>query len=193
MNASAGSPFDEARDFADIGAMSRILIAPYAALADTVRRHRPSHVLTVMSDPFVERPQGIAPGRHLQISVDDIVEPAEEFVVPSSDHIADILAFARDWDRKQPFLVHCWAGISRSTAAAYILLNDIHGPGYEMEIARGLRFHAPHAQPNRLMIRHADALMRRGRRMIEAVESMSEPNPSTQGEVVGLPVSLEDL
>jgi len=47
--------------------MSRILIAPYVALADAVRRHRPSHVLTVMSDPSVLRPKGIAPHRHLQI------------------------------------------------------------------------------------------------------------------------------
>jgi len=42
------------------------------------------------------------------------VMPEGEFVIPSTGHIADILTFARDWDRKQPFLVHCWAGISRS-------------------------------------------------------------------------------
>jgi predicted protein tyrosine phosphatase len=173
--------------------MSRILIAPYAALAETVRRHRPSHVLSVLSDPFVETPKEIEPHRHLRISVDDIIEPDSLFVLPSSDHIAQILAFARSWDRKQPFLVHCWAGVSRSSAAACILLNDIHGPGHEGTIARGLRFHAPHAHPNRLMIRHADALMRRNRRMIEAVDAMGEANPATQGEVADVPVSLEEL
>jgi predicted protein tyrosine phosphatase len=173
--------------------MSRILIAPYVALSDAVRVHKPSHVLSVLSDPVVPTPKGIAPHRHLRISVDDIVEPAEQFVVPARDHIAEILGFGRTWNRKQPFLVHCWAGISRSTAAAYILLNDIHGAGYEEAIAKGLRFHAPHAMPNRLMVRHADELMKRGGRMLRAVESMSESNPATQGEVVGLPVSLEDL
>lgn len=173
--------------------MSRILITPYAALADSVRRHRPSHVLTVMSDPFVETPKGIEPGRHLRISVADIVEPAGDDVVPSSDHIADILAFGMDWDRKRPFLVHCWAGISRSTAAAYILLCDIHGPGYEEEIASALRMRAPHANPNRLMIRHADALLQRKRRMIEAVEAMGGAHPFNETDVVELPLSLEEL
>ena len=173
--------------------MSRVLISPYAALADTVRRHRPSHVLTVMSDPSVARPKGIAPGRHLQISVDDIVMPEGDFVAPSSDHIAEILTFARDWDRKQPFLVHCWAGISRSTAAAYILLNDIHGPGHEEAIARALRSRAPHAQPNRLMIKHADAILKRDARMIKAVEAMGAATPLSEGDVVELPIQLEEL
>jgi len=173
--------------------MSRILIAPYVALADAVRVHKPSHVLSVLSDPVVPTPKGVAPHCHLCISVDDILEPTETFVVPARNHIAEILAFGRGWNQRQPFLVHCWAGISRSTAAAFILLNDIHGPGYEEVIARGLRFHAPHAMPNRLMVRHADELMNRAGRMIRAVEAMSESNPATQGDVVGLPVSLEDL
>ena len=173
--------------------MSRILIAPYAELEEAVRKHRPSHVLSVLADPFVETPFGIAPERHLRVSVDDIDAPHEEFVAPQSDHIADIIAFGRDWNFRQPFLVHCWAGISRSTAAAFILLNDIHGPGHEGHIAKGLRFHVPHAMPNRLMVAHADQLLGRRGRMIGAVEDMAEPNPATQGAVADLPVSLEDL
>jgi predicted protein tyrosine phosphatase len=173
--------------------MSRLLISPYSELAAAVRRHRPSHVLSVMSDPVVERPEGIALGRHLQISVDDIVEPEAQFVTPSSEHIAGILAFARRWEREHPLLVHCWAGISRSTAAAYILLCDIHGPGHEQRIARALRFHAPHAQPNRLMIRHADTLLDRGSRMIQAVASLGETRAIYEGDVVELPLLLEEL
>ena len=98
--------------------MSRILISSYASLAENVRRHKPSHVLTLMVEPFVETPESIPPERHLRINVHDIVEPAEGAIAPASDHISDMLAFARGWDRKDPFLVHCWAGISRSTAAA---------------------------------------------------------------------------
>jgi len=172
--------------------MSRLLIAPYSALEETVRRHRPSHVLTVMADT-VETPRTIPPERHLRILMHDIAEPAEGAVAPARDHIAEILAFGRGWDRTHPFLVHCWAGISRSTAAAYILLCDLHGPGHEETIARALRLRAPHAQPNPLMIKHADALMGRQHRMIEAVESMGEARLVLEGDVTELPLTLDDL
>lgn len=173
--------------------MSRILIAPYADLEETVRRHRPSHLVTLMIEPFVETPTAIRPDRHLRIGVHDVTEPAEGSIAPEPNHIADMLAFAKNWDRTAPFLVHCWAGISRSTAAAYIVLCDLHGPGHELYIARALRFRAPHAQPNRLMIRHADQLLRREGRMIAGVEAMGEARPSWLSEIVELPLDLDLL
>jgi len=173
--------------------MSQILIAPYSLLTETVRRHRPSHVLTLMVEPHVETPESIARDRHLRLCVHDIAEAVEGSVAPDEGHIANLLGFARSWDRSAPFLVHCWAGISRSTAAAYILLCDLHGPGHEDKIAKGLRLRAPHAQPNRLMIRHADSLLDREGRMIAAVEAMGEARPAWEGEVVELPLGLEEL
>jgi len=172
--------------------MSRILISPYAVLEETVR-HRPSHLVTVMIEPFVITPEAIQADRHLRIAVHDVVEAAEGTVAPHQDHIAEMLAFAKGWDRTAPLLVHCWAGISRSTAAAYILLCDLHGSGHEAKIARALRASAPHAQPNRLMIQHADQLLSREGRMIAAVEAMGEARPCWQGEVVELPLDLDSL
>ena len=174
--------------------MSAIFITPYSAVEATVKRHKPSHVITLL-DPqtLVATPRGIARERHLRLGIDDITEPAMGSVVPSSEHVSDILAFAKSWDRKQPILVHCWAGISRSTAAAFILLSDIHGAGSEYEIARGLRARAPHAQPNRLMVRHADALMGRGGHMIDAVATMGPARVVWEGEVVELPLLLDEL
>ena len=113
--------------------------------------------------------------------------------MPESGHVGDLIAFGKSWDSTAPLLVHCWAGISRSTAAAYILLCDLHGPGHEGRIAQGLRFHAPHAQPNRLLVRHADSLLGRGGRMIAAVDNMSEARAVTQGEIVELPLALDEL
>jgi predicted protein tyrosine phosphatase len=173
--------------------MSRLLIAPFSAVEDTVRRHRPSHLLTLLVEPFVPTPQTIHPDRHLRLCVHDIIEPAVGSVAPDGSHVADLIAFGKTWDRTAPFLVHCWAGISRSTAAAYILLCDLHGPGHEERIARALRFHAPHAQPNRLMVRHADLLLGRGGRMVAAVETMGEARLVSEGEVVELPLALDEL
>jgi predicted protein tyrosine phosphatase len=173
--------------------MSSLLIAPYSAIDSVVRRHGPSHMLTLMVDPYVETPKAIRPERHMRIEIHDVAEPAPGAIAPETDHIASLVAFAKEWDRKAPFLVHCWAGISRSTAAAYILLCDVHGPGHEHVIAKALRYRAPHAQPNRLMIRHADALLGRGGRMIEAVEAIGNGRAVWEGEVVELPLSLDEL
>jgi predicted protein tyrosine phosphatase len=169
------------------------LIAPFSALEDTVRRHRPSHLLTLLDQPFVPTPETIHPERHLRLRMHDIVEPVDGGVVPESSHVAGLIAFGKTWDRTAPLLVHCWAGISRSTAAAYILLCDLHGSGQEEKIAKGLRFHAPHAQPNRLLIRHADLLLGRDGRMIAAVEMMGEARAVSEGEVVELPITLDEL
>jgi predicted protein tyrosine phosphatase len=172
--------------------MSRLLISSYAQIADTVRRHRPSHMLTLM-DEHVATPADILPDRHYRIRVHDIAEPAEGAIAPSLDHIEGLLSFARTWTREAPFLVHCWAGISRSTAAAYILLCDIRGPGQEAQLARELRELAPHAQPNRLMIRHADAFLGRDGRMIAAVEAMGEATIVWETEVVEMRLLAEEL
>ncbi|MGQ0741492.1 MAG: tyrosine phosphatase family protein [Alphaproteobacteria bacterium] len=174
--------------------MSAILVTPYSAVVEVIRRHRPSHMVTLL-DPqtYVETPAGIQAANHLRLGVDDIVEPAEGSVCPSCDHIEEILLFNKNWSRAAPLLVHCWAGISRSTAAALIMLCDIHGPGHELDIAKSLRARAPHAHPNRLMIRHADAIMGREGRLIAAVEAMGAPRIVWEGEIVELPVRLEEL
>jgi predicted protein tyrosine phosphatase len=171
--------------------MSCLIVTPYSAVKEVVRRRRPSHLLSLM-DLVVETPASISPDRHLRIHIHDISEPMEGAIAPDPAHIQEMLSFAETWDRSAPFLVHCWAGISRSTAAAFILLNQIHGQGREYDIAQTLRFYAPHAQPNRLMIRHADKLMNREGRMIGAVDEMGLAS-GLEGEIVELPLTLEDL
>ena len=56
-------------------------------------------------------------------------------------------------------VVHCWAGISRSTAAAFISLCAINPDAPEELIAARLREASPTAYPNRLMVRLADAAL----------------------------------
>ena len=141
----------------------------------------------------MQTPDGIAAHRHLRLGMNDVVHALPDHTPPDEQHVREIIAFAQTWDRKRPMLIHCWAGISRSTAAAYILLCDLHGPGQEERIANGLRFRAPHAQPNRLLIRHADLLLGRGGRMIAAVDMMGEARAVLEGEVVELPLALDEL
>ena len=97
-----------------------IHVCSLAALPDTVEATGASHVLTVMANvDQVQRPPSVLPANHLQVSMDDITEPMDGFVAPSDAHVEQVLNFVRGWDRSAPLVVHCYAGISRSTASAF--------------------------------------------------------------------------
>lgn len=173
--------------------MPRILVTPLSALSDAVKRHRPSHVVTLIGPgTAVETPEGIVASWHLRLDVHDIDAPQSEMIAPARDHIERLLSFAADWDCSSPMLVHCWAGISRSTAAAFIIACS-RNDGAEMEIAKSMRSRAPHANPNRLMVRHADALLGRGGRMVAAVQAMKPATDAHEGVVFDIPVAREEL
>jgi predicted protein tyrosine phosphatase len=142
-----------------------------------------------MVEPQVQTPEAIRPECHLRLPVHDVTEASDGITCPEHSHIASLLSFTRSWDRSSPILIHCWAGISRSTAAAYILLCDLHAAGDEHRLAETLRFYAPHAQPNRLMIDHADFLLAREGRMVSAIQSMPRAVPALEGEVVEIPLA----
>src|SRR5664279_4589719 len=97
-----------------------IHVCSLAALPDTVKATGASHVLTVLANvEQVQRPESVLPANHLKIAMDDITEQMDGFVVPSEGHIEQVLGFVRGWDRQAPLVVHCYAGISRSTASAF--------------------------------------------------------------------------
>lgn len=174
--------------------MPRILVTPLSAVEETLARDRPSHLVTLLSpEHMIETPAGFLRERHLRLALADVADACESETPPAAEHIEKLILFGRSWSAESPLLVHCWAGISRSTAAAYILLCDRLGAGCEAEIARALRYRAPHAYPNPLMIRLADAMMTRNGRMIEAVNSMGRGAIAALGERVELPIVLADL
>jgi predicted protein tyrosine phosphatase len=86
--------------------------------------------------------------------------------------IKRVLDFVGGWPREQPILIHCYAGISRSTATAYITA-CAQNPGVDEEqIALALREASPTATPNRRFVALADAELGRGGRMIRAIEKI---------------------
>lgn len=156
-------------------------------LPDVVARTRPSHLVSAIGPESMPRtPPHVSPELHLKLMFNDIVQPRDGLVHPTEDHISELLAFARSWDRSGPLVVHCWAGISRSTAAAYITLCAHNAPGHEAVIAAALRAASPTATPNPLMIAHADRLLDRGGRMVTAIETIGIGDMA----MAGLPFSL---
>lgn len=169
--------------------MPRLLVCPLSGLDDALIRHRPSHLVTLLSPQhMIGTPAGFDPARHLRLGIDDVGDPQDADHPPGREHIDRLLEFARGWDGHAPFLIHCWAGISRSMASAFTVLCDRQGPGRETQIALTMRRRAPHASPNRLLIRHADDALGRGGRMVEALNVMGEALMVTEGVTTAFPL-----
>jgi predicted protein tyrosine phosphatase len=169
--------------------MPRLLVTPLSSLADVLQAHAPSHLITLLSpEHMITTPPGFPPAAHLKLGVNDIVDPAAGTAPPLRQHIDQLLEFSRGWDGRQPMVIHCWAGISRSMASAYAILCDRLGTGREIQIARAMRQRAPHAQPNRLLVRHADEALGRDGKMIMALNSMGPPLIVEEGVTTAFPL-----
>ena len=159
-----------------------IHVCSLAALASTVQATGASHILTVMGDiSRVRRPISVREAHHLMISMDDINEPADGFVAPSEQHVDRVLAFVRDWDRQAPLVVHCYAGISRSTASAFAAVCALNPHRDEAAIARQIRRASPSAHPNRLIVSLADRALGRDGRMLRALDAIGPGDVSIEG------------
>jgi predicted protein tyrosine phosphatase len=159
-----------------------IHVCSLAALPETVRQTRASHVLTVMGKvDQVQRPVSIRPENHLKVSVDDITEPMDGFVMPSVEHVVQVLDFVRSWDRGAPLVIHCWAGVSRSTASAFAAACALNPHREEIEIARCIRAASPIASPNRRIVALADEALGRNGRMLRALDAIGPASMMVEG------------
>ena len=159
-----------------------IHVCSLAALPDTVKATGASHVLTVMANVHqVQRPVSVLEANHLRVQVDDITEPIDGFVAPSDCHIEQVLNFVRGWDRSAPLVVHCYAGISRSTASAFIAVCALNPHRDEISIARQIRAASPIASPNRLIVSLADKALGRDGRMLRALDQMGPGSMTVEG------------
>ena len=157
-------------------------VCSLAALPETVKRTGASHILTVMANvEQVLRPESVLEANHLRVSMDDIIEQMDGFVAPSVEHIERVLTFVRGWDRSAPMVVHCYAGISRSTASAFAAACALNPHRDEIEIARQIRARSAIAQPNRLIVGHADRLLGRDGRMLRALDEMGPGSMMVEG------------
>ena len=159
-----------------------IQVCSLAALAETVHATGASHILTVMANVNqVRRPASVLEANHLKVSMDDITEQMDGFVAPSDSHIEQVLNFVRSWDRGAPLVVHCYAGISRSTASAFAAACMLNPHRDEISIARQIRAASPIAQPNRLIVTLADEALGREGRMIRALDEIGPGNMMIEG------------
>jgi predicted protein tyrosine phosphatase len=157
-------------------------VCSLAALAETVKITRASHILTVMANvDQVQRPVSVLEANHLRVQMDDITEAMNGFIAPCEEHIEKVLNFVRSWDRSAAMVVHCYAGISRSTASAFAAACALNPHRDERAIARQIRAASPIASPNRLIVALADKALGRGGRMLRALDEMGPGSISVEG------------
>ena len=116
----------------------------------------------------------------------DICDAAEGLVCPDETVVEDLVAFGRDWTGQAPIVVHCWAGISRSTASAFTLACARNPDADERAIAEEIRRRSAYATPNRRIVALADDLLGRRGRMVDAAAAIG------RGEIAfeGLPFEI---
>jgi predicted protein tyrosine phosphatase len=169
-----------------------LYVCPLSRVHETLVRTGARRLVTLINQQtMLETPPGIAPSHHLRIAVNDISEPQEGLVHPNEAHVEEIIRFADAWGRQGHLVVHCWAGISRSTAAAFITLCALNPETPERLVAERLRKASVTATPNRLLVRLADDLLGRRGRMVSAVEAIGLGEPANEALPFSLPAKFD--
>ena len=162
--------------------MPTLHVSSLARLHETVASVRASHVVTLINaNTVVERPPGIPAERHLFLGMSDIVAAMDGHIVPAEEHVARFLDFVQGWDRRAPIVIHCWAGISRSTAGAFITACALGPQRAEEDIAQALRAASPSATPNARLVAIGDAMLGREGRMVSAIDRIGRGADAFEG------------
>jgi predicted protein tyrosine phosphatase len=160
-----------------------IHVCSLARLYATVEETKARHIVTLLRlVDRVERPSHIAPENHLVLAVDDIATPMDGYTVPAQEHVERLIDFVGTWDRAAPMVVHCFAGISRSTAGAFVAACALNPHRDEQQIAWEIRRASRTAQPNSRIVSIADRLLKRDGRMVRAVETIGPGHAAIEGD-----------
>jgi predicted protein tyrosine phosphatase len=150
-----------------------IHVCSLARLHQTVEDIGARHVVSLIGDEAsLVRPAQIPAENHLWLRLHDISTPLDGYIMAGEEQVADLIRFVKRWDRSAPLVVHCYMGISRSTASAYASVCALNPDRSETDIAQSLRAASPTATPNIRIVSLADKLLGRQGRMIAAIETI---------------------
>jgi predicted protein tyrosine phosphatase len=159
-----------------------IHVCSLARLHDTVEETGARHIVTLINDEtLVMRPECVSAENHLFLGMHDIPAEMDGFRAPAKVHVQELIDFVQRWDRNTPLVVHCYAGISRSTAAAFVIACALNPQRDERAIAQSLRKASATAIPNTRLVSLADEVLGRQGRMVAAIESIGRGAESAEG------------
>lgn len=167
---------------------STVHVCSLSHMPATFDRIGAGRLITIINERMVPAtPAGLHAAAHLKIVCSDICEPANGRICPEPAHVSELIRFVREWDHQGPLLIHCLAGISRSTAAAYIALCALNETVSEIAIAKALRRASASAMPNRLLVSLADNALERHGRMLAGLAAIG---PGIVDDTEVLPFAL---
>ena len=124
-----------------------------------------THVLSIL-DPGWPEPEAFGafdPHRRLELRFHDVIETEPGCVAPESLDVEQLLSFGRDLTEGKGthLLVHCHAGVSRSTAAATLIVAQARPDRPAEEALQTVLSRRPRAWPNLRILELGDALLER--------------------------------
>jgi predicted protein tyrosine phosphatase len=135
-----------------------------------------THVLSILDPDFDDPPAftAFSPHRRLALRFNDIIEPEPGRLAPARADVERLLAFGRELiDAPDPhLLIHCHAGVSRSTASAALILAQAwpdRPASAALEAVSAIR---PRAWPNLRILEFGDALLGRDGEIVAAVAAI---------------------
>jgi predicted protein tyrosine phosphatase len=132
-----------------------------------------THVLSIL-DPDWPDPEAFGaydPHHRITLHFHDAIEPGPRIVLPQPEHVEAVLCFGRDiGGALSHLLIHCHAGISRSTAAMAMILAQAFPAEESESILWRLAAIRPQAWPNSRMIGFADEKLERNGTLIAALD-----------------------
>lgn len=114
---------------------------------------------------------------HIVLRFEDVDVVDKSVALPEPGHVGVVLRFARE-NPDGLLMIHCKAGIARSTALALAVIADRMGEGREDEAVADLLAVRPEAVPNILMLQFADDLLDRSGRLVEAWKRIEDADPA---------------
>lgn len=139
-----------------------------------------THVLSIL-DPEASDPGDFdtyPPHDRLILRFHDIVAPAPGLIAPERKDIEALLGFGRRiGNPTDHLLIHCHMGVSRSTAAAAVLLLQFDPDLDEGAALAQVLSMRPQAWPNARMIALADELLGRQDRFTAALDRLYQRGP----------------
>jgi predicted protein tyrosine phosphatase len=167
-----------------------IHVCSLARLQETIATTGARHVVSLLAhDANLTRPAAIPPENHLWLQLHDISTPVDGYVAPQTEHVEQLIAFVQRWPRDAALVIHCYAGVSRSSAAAFVSVCALSPKSDEQAIAIALRRASPTATPNIRIVTIADALLARQGRMTRAVEAIGSGAVVPEAQPFRLPLS----
>ncbi len=137
-----------------------------------------SHVLSILDPewPVPEAFGGFGEHEKLELRFHDVIEDAERNRGPREEHVEMLLTFGRDLmaepAAKAHLLVHCHAGISRSTASMTLILAQALPQRSAAEVLEEVLRIREKAWPNLRILELGDAMLGRGGALVAAASDL---------------------